>query len=383
MIPAAGERLLVIGPTPPPTHGIAVFIVRLLESLRSTGLLAAHLDTADDRSLENLGRLEPTNVRLGVRHALKLVRMLVSNPGAAVYLPIAPSRWGFLRDAQFVALARLWRRRVYVHLQGGRGLVDLYSSSGPLLRLVIRATTSAVHQAWVLTPSLATDSGRLFPPRKIRVVGNVVQDPVRRSPPLRGSVQAANGTTPDLNILYLSNLIPEKGCFDLLEAVDLVGERANGWCVRMVGDAPAPSVRAEMLMRASRLSDGVSVELPGAVTGEDAKEREFRWADIFVLPSRYRYEGQPLAILEALAAGLPIVSTWHAGIPDTVHDREQGVLVAPGDTRALAGALTTLAADAGLRADLGRRARDRYRSGYTPARLDRDLVTLLREQVPS
>jgi glycosyltransferase involved in cell wall biosynthesis len=382
MDPAAGERLIVIGPTPPPTHGVAVVTMRVLASLRASRLLAAHLDTTDARSLENLGRLDMTNVRLGIRHAVALARLLASNPRVAVYLPLAPSRWGFLRDALFIALAKLWRRRVYVHLHGGAGLVDLHASSGPLLRFVMRATASFVYQAWALTPSLARDCRKLFPAHKVRVVGNVVEDRVRIAAKREITRLGDNGEPVGLRVLYLSNLIPEKGCFDLVEAVHLVGERARGWRIRMVGEAPNPSVPAAILRRARELPDGVRVEVPGAATRE-ATQREYRWADIFVLPSRYRFEAQPLVILEALAAGLPIVSTWHAGIPDTVRDGKEGILVPPGDPQALGEALVALAADPDLRAELGRRARQRYENAYTPERLDIDLQRLLRERVAS
>jgi glycosyltransferase involved in cell wall biosynthesis len=378
MCPSAGERLIVIGPTPPPTHGVAVFTTRMLTSLRSLGLLAGHLDTTDDRSLENLGRLEFTNVRLGVWHALKLARLLVMNPGVAVYLPLAPSRWGFVRDAVLIAMARVWGRRVYVHLEGGRGLDSLYAAAGFALRWLIRTTTSSVHQVWALTPTLASECGRLFPPDRVRVVANVVEDPLPSAGERSSTALAGDAASNGLNILYLSNLIPEKGCFDLLDALDLIGEQANGWRVRMVGDAPDPSVRTAIVRRATELPDGVRVDLPGSVTGA-AKEREYRWADVFVLPTSYPFEGQPLAILEALGAGLPILSTWHAGIPDTVRDHEEGMLVPPADPRALGGALVTLAEDPDLRAELGRRARQRYQSAFTPEHLELELEDLLRK----
>jgi glycosyltransferase involved in cell wall biosynthesis len=348
----------------------------MLASLRALGLLAGHLDTSDRRSLENVGRLDLTNVRLAVRQALKLARLLVSRPKAAVYLPLAPSRWGFVRDALFIALARAWRRPIYVHLHGGTGLNLLYATASLPLRWLIRATASSVYEAWALTPSLARGSRRLFPPDRVRVVANVVEDPLRDAAELEAPSGTRDGTSNGLNILYLSNLIPEKGCFDLLDAVELMGERASGWRVRMVGDAPDPSVRGAILKRARQLPGDVSIELPGGVTGR-RKEREYRWADVFALPSRYPFEGQPLAILEALAAGVPVISTWHGGIPDTVRDRREGILVSPGDCRALGNALVELAGDGNLRAQLGRRARARYRSAYTPRRLHSDLEGLL------
>jgi glycosyltransferase involved in cell wall biosynthesis len=372
-----GERLIVVGPTPPPIHGVSVVTSLLLRALQRLHLLAGHLDTTDERPLDNLGRLDFTNVRLGIQQAYGLTRLLAIDREAAVYLPLAPSRWGFLRDALLIAIARLWRRPVYVHLHGGTGVQDLYSTAGPVSRRVIRATTTSVHQVWALTPSLAADCAFLFPHDAVKVLENVADDPLDGLSPGKPGEPALEGRRGGFRILYLSNLLPEKGCMDLLEAIERLGPVAEGWHIRIVGDAPTAAVRVAMTEMAASLGTQVRVELPGVAQGEE-KGRDLRWADIFVLPSRYQFEGQPHAILEALAAGLPVVSTWHSGIPDTVRDGQEGLLVPPGDTEALANALVRLAADPTLRSELGQRARKRYESRYTPSRLDGDLSRLLR-----
>jgi glycosyltransferase involved in cell wall biosynthesis len=76
--------------------------------------------------------------------------------------------------------------------------------------------------------------------------------------------------------------------------------------------------------------------------------------DVFALSSRY--EGLPIALLEAMAAGRACVATNVGGVPEVITDGEDGVLVAPGDPDALARALTTVLDDPARRADLGRRA---------------------------
>ena len=76
--------------------------------------------------------------------------------------------------------------------------------------------------------------------------------------------------------------------------------------------------------------------------------------DVFALSSRY--EGLPIALLEAMAAGRPCVATRVGGVPEVISHGEDGVLVAPGDPDALARALTTVLDDPARRADLGRRA---------------------------
>ena len=97
-----------------------------------------------------------------------------------------------------------------------------------------------------------------------------------------------------------------------------------------------------------------TVALIGPVPSDDVS-RELREADIFCLPS-YR-EGLPMAILEAMAAGLPVVATAVGGIPDVVRDDESGLLLAAGDAEGLAVALSELARDPELRHRLGERGR--------------------------
>jgi len=354
-------RVIVIGPTPPPLHGVSVSTELLLASLGQG--VACHLDTRDERPVDTIGRFELENVRLGLKHAAQLIGLLRRNPGADVYLPISQGSGGFLRDSLFIGAATAAGRRVYVHLHGG-SFAEFHRTSGPVMRSVIARVLRPVHEAWVLTPSLADAFDGLIPRERVRIVENAVADPgplVRRAP-------AAEG----FNVLYMANLFPTKGCFELTRALRELGERAAGWQVRFAGSA-APEVEWRLREEAAELSRaGVSVELAGVVSGE-AKRDALGWADLFAFPTHYPQEGQPLVLLEAMAAGLPILSTRHAGIPDTVRDDSEGVLVEPHDTEALAGALALLASDADLRARLGRNGRARYEERYTPARLAREV----------
>lgn len=366
------RRLIAIGPTPPPTHGVSIATERLVAALDRMGALAAHLDTRDPRPVTTLGVLDLRNVALGVWHALLLARLLLRHRDAGVHVPISQERWGFLRDAVFIWLAKLARRRVYVHLHGGH-FDAFHAGSGRAMRLAIRATLRGAHQAWVLTDTLRGVFGDLVPANRVHVVENVVEDlGVRRN---GGPPAGAAG----VRLLCLANLVPGKGAVEVLDAVEALGEEARGWVVRLVGEGD-PDVVEPLRRRGERLEreHGVRVELPGTATG-DAKVAEFARADVFVYPSTYRFEGQPLVLLEALAAGLPIVTTRHAGIPDTVRDGRDGILVPPGDVDALVDALRRVVQDAALRSRLRQAARARYEAQYRPERLVTDLRRLLAE----
>jgi len=89
----------------------------------------------------------------------------------------------------------------------------------------------------------------------------------------------------------------------------------------------------------------------------------YKEADIFVLPSitrkDYNKEGIPGTIVEAMASGLPVVTTKHAGIPEIIHDYKEGILVKERDIEGIAMALEELLVNVKLRASLGKRASEK------------------------
>jgi glycosyltransferase involved in cell wall biosynthesis len=116
------------------------------------------------------------------------------------------------------------------------------------------------------------------------------------------------------------------------------------------------------------------VEFVGRVDGE-AKWGLFERADLLVFPG-YQPEGLPLVILEAMAAGLPVVSTDTGAVRDVVVDGVTGLIVDKRNPAALAAAVRRLAGDSGLRRRLGEAGRERYLAEFTEERCARRLVSL-------
>jgi glycosyltransferase involved in cell wall biosynthesis len=361
--------MVVVGPTPPPVHGVAVMTHRVLEALERIDRLAGHVDTSDRRPLSTIGRLDLVNVWLGLKHAAMLWRAAGHEDAAAVYLPISQTTWGFMRDATLVAVVKLRRKRLVLHLNGGH-FRRFYEGANVLLRKVIEVVCRQADEAWALTPSLQDQYAGLVDGSKVRSVGNVVPDSLESDP-------AAPPGADGFKVLYLSNLLPEKGCFELMRSLRSLGAACGGWEVCVAGPA-TPDVERRLRREAEELAreGGAAVRFAGEVGGE-AKAGWYRWADLFVFPTYYRLEGQPLVLLEAMAAGLPILSTRHAGVPETIRHEVEALLVEPRDADGLAAALSRLAADDALRTELGERARERYEAQYSPARLVDDLELAL------
>jgi glycosyltransferase involved in cell wall biosynthesis len=365
-VPTAAQRLIVLGPTPPPTHGGAVVTTLMVEVLRRQRLLAEHIDTRDERGLANMSRLDLENVRLGLLHAWRLAAAIHRRPGAGIYIQLSQTRWGVLREALWAAIARLAGRPLYLHLLGGRSR-DFHDETDPITRLVFRRVLGAARSVWVLSPALRSSIAGLVEADRVEVLENVVADP--GPPPAREPGEAPR-------ILFLANLRQGKGHEELLEALRILGGRADGWQVRLVGEGDAGLRSRYQGWIAENLRGGAAVEVVGPRFGA-GKQQELAWADLFVFPSSYPKEAQPLVVIEAMAAGLPILSTRWRGIPDTARDDREAVLVAPGDGEALAEALAGLLADRERMRRLGVAGRRRYEQRYRPQQWDRNVPRLL------
>jgi glycosyltransferase involved in cell wall biosynthesis len=348
-------RLVVVGPTPAPFHGVSVMTASLVAALRELGALAGHLDTRDPRPVSTIGRLDFTNLRLGAKQVLGLHRLLVRTRDADVLLPLSQGTWGFLRDAALIGVGRAHGRRVHVQLHGGH-LHGFVLGSTPPMRALIRLVLANVDTAWALTPSLERQFDGLVHSDRVTHVENAVEDtfedPASRERPQRAGFR----------LLFVSNLLADKGVPELMSALRGLGARGGSWEVRLVGEV-SPDARRVLLEEIGRLPQGAaSVRLLGPRYGAE-KRAQYAWADAFVFPAR-EAEGQPLVLLEAMCAALPIVATKHAGVEDTIANGLEGVLVPRSDPRALAEALVRLAEDRCLRRRLGAAARQRYERRY-------------------
>jgi glycosyltransferase involved in cell wall biosynthesis len=119
---------------------------------------------------------------------------------------------------------------------------------------------------------------------------------------------------------------------------------------------------------------GVDARFHGFVP--NARER-LPMLDVLVQPSRA--DNFPLAVLEAMAAGIPVVATRVGGVPELVVDGETGLVVEPDSPEALAAALDSLAGDPARRRDLGSRGQERARKEFSPERMASRTVALYRD----
>jgi len=257
-----------------------------------------------------------------------------------------------LRDLPLVLAMRLLGCPCVLQFHGG--LPNLLSERGHWVfrissRLLVRLSGTAL-----LLSSEECRLWRAFEPRPLYcLVANPYVAPSRRTQNQERSAADASVSPPV--VLYVGRLQREKGVLDLVKAFPEVIQ-ASGAVLWLVGDGPD---RAACESLADQLGIKENVSLLGYLTGE-ALLKTYERATVFAFPS-YWPEGFPTVLSEAMAAGLPIVTTATRGAVDHLHDPGNALFVPPRDPDALADAINSLIQDGELAWRMGEANREKVK----------------------
>jgi glycosyltransferase involved in cell wall biosynthesis len=334
MNPPEFSRLVMFGAAPETRSSIAAVV----GCYRAHGLFKRwsidYLPTHGDEGV-------PRNVRLAF-DALQRFALLVARNGRMIVHLHLSARGSSVRDAAFIAAALAARCPVVVQLHGG-GFERSHDNA--LMRRLLERV------AYVLIPSESLRGWVRHMARNASIV--CVPNPVACD-------VTAQQSRSNL-VLFLGRMEPAKGIFELLEAVAAVRGAVPDVRLVCAGDGD----RVAVAHYAERLGIADAVKFTGWI-GPAGKRALFEAAAVFALPSYS--EGLPISLLEAMAAGVPVVATSVGGIPEVVVDGLTGCLVAPGDRASLTRALRRLLTERELGERLGAAGRETARLRYAPER---------------
>jgi glycosyltransferase involved in cell wall biosynthesis len=352
---------------------VATFIRDLLESApRTTEFQFDHLDTSDRRDASNIGRWDAGNLALGFSNLAQMESRLAHQHYDLIYVPISQNIPAFIRDALFILQGRLHSARIVLQLHGGY-FRDFYDKEAPgWFRAMARTVLNRAQAVIVLSEEFRCIFQGLVPSERIHVVENGVPDLFEDADAVRfpdseksPSAAATPRTTP--TVLYMSTLARAKGILDLIQALALLRADIPGVKLRVAGNWSEADAQQWATDFVSRESLQNNIDFVGNVDGP-AKRAFLMSGELFCLPTHYPYEGQPLAVLEAMSASLPVLATRHGALNSTVVDGATGRLLDRQCTPAeLAVALRDMLATPALRA-FGAAGRERYLERYTLAK---------------
>ena len=240
------------------------------------------------------------------------------------YFSPAGSYLGFLRDLLLVNIIRKDVTRIVAHVHAGN-FADILGKHQQC-HMLAKQFVKKIDKFIFLSNSLSHCAKEIISDEKRVVIHNIIDGEVRFSDNEIAQKIEGKRSRKIFNIIFISNMIPEKGYLMLGEALGNLSADV-AWQAHFIGrwDSEKQKEEFEAILRKKSVID--SVNIYGIITDRKIIKEILRGADVFVLPTKYISEAQPLSIIEAMNAGTPVITTAHASIPDFVYNDENGYLL--------------------------------------------------------
>ena len=326
----------------------------MLEALEKEGYQVIFIDKSFSKSIETLGKPSLRKIlRVPVLAIEILTACLFKRPKVCIYFIACSHKPIFLVDAFLLFLFRLCHIP-YILRFGGKGFRNLQNESS-IWKLLVSFTLSNALGGIVKGEALKWDVNLFIPNERLVPMPNAIENrPFVSQSKHKDYVQ----------VLFLSNLIPSKGPLEVLKAAKIVVQRRQD--VRFILAGADWSQSFSQQLRSYISDNGLDeyVEMPGGVYGEE-KEKLMVSSDIFVFPTYYEYETFGIVNIEAMRAGLPVISSSEGAIPEVVRDGVTGFIVNPKSPEEIADKILTLVREPNLRKSMGMKGREVFESKYT------------------
>lgn len=303
-----GSRVLMIGPFPKPTTGVSLANAVVREILeKSTEFHVDSINTSLDHFDEKVGAFSFHKLFFNLKFNVAAFKVLFND---IIYLTPGQTFFGIAKYTVFILLATLLGKEIVIHVHGNH-MGTAYRSLKGWKRSYFKWLLSKTKKGIVLSQSLRANLTPFISENAIYELYNFAEDY------LFEGIQPQK--TEKLRVIYLSNLMEEKGILVLLDALNRLEAAGIPYEAKIAGNIDKTN---EQLIK-DKLAQLKHTSYVGVVNGSEKKDF-LVWGNTFVLPTFYTMEGQPISILEAMATQNVIVTTAHAGIPDVIQDKIHG-----------------------------------------------------------
>lgn len=342
----AAYHILMTGPSLDSKGGISSFAKNYLSSEFPQGFkLIYHPTTKDGNKISKLFFFIKSLVLFFIR--------LVTDRRIKIVHICSASRGSFYRKAIVLSVSRSFRKSTIFHIHGA-GFDVFYNTSHPLRRFCIRWVLDFSDEIIVLSKRWHSVVSKMTRNTNIKIIPNPIDVSDFRHIRQRRDFSG-------LNIFTAGRLERRKGTYDILDIAPAVLREMPGVRFYLAGDGDVEKIRG--LCRKKGIEESMILlgwlDRAGLVS-------ELERASVFLLPSYH--EGLPIAILEAMASGLPVISTKVGGIPEMIEDGVNGFLVTPGKKEELSKRLVELLGNTKLKETMARNNIEKIDSMF---RLDR------------
>lgn len=362
------KRILFIGPVSPPVTG---------QSL-ACDVLIKELGDSYEFEIVNLNR-DPDSTESGAFHHIKtsLKRIMhvakLKSECDIIYFTGAESVAGNLKDLLFYLACVGKLDRVVMHLHGGAGMRRLMRGPTGFFRWLNWPFLRRFGAVIVLGERMRDIFRGAVPPQRLKFIANFAEETHFTSHP---QIDAKFDNPVPLQLLFLSNPLPGKGHAEIVVAFSrLAPHYQQKLRINFAGRFFDPN---EELRFRQTIAPFAELNYLGILSGEP-KRLALANAHIFLLPTYYPYEGQPISILEAFASGCAVITTDHSGIFDTFTDGVNGYAVEKQSAESLKKAFETITDGSEVMRRFAHENLDHAHANFTVQRFLKDIRTVIHE----
>lgn len=361
------NKVLFILHLPAPIHGAAMVGKFIKDSeVINSFFESDYINLSTSSELRSLGKGGAGKLLGIVKLQYNVLKALLSKQYDLFYMTISAVGPGFYKDLLVVALLKLFSKRIIYHFHNKGIKTRQHKKVDHLLYRFAFENTQGI----LLSPCLYPDIEKYFRKKDVFYCANGVPKIIG----VPSDKDKNMGNSHSCRILFLSNMMVEKGVLVLLQGCKILKEKGLRFECHFVGEwFDISQAQFYSFLRENNLSD--CVQAHGKKYNDD-KKSFFARSDIFVLPTFK--ECFPLVVLEAMACGLPVVSTSEGGIPDIVVEGETGFLVQRKNVEALVEKVELLIRDGNLREQLGRAGKARFMELYSMETFEDNFVRILK-----
>jgi glycosyltransferase involved in cell wall biosynthesis len=349
--------VLILGPHRAAVSGVSTHLNLLLESPLADDFELVHFQVGSEGRDEGiLGRL----LRLAVS-PFALAATIVFRHVSIVHLNTSLNTRAYWRDLAYLLIAKAFGARVVYQVHGG-ALPRKFFPSSRLLTGLLRWSLQLPERVVVLAQCELEAYRQFVPEQHVVAIPNGIDcRPYSAVPTVRSHLGRP------LRLLYVGRVAREKGLYETLQGMRL-GHELGVDARLVIAGSGAEEVRLKRYAQALGIAPRVT--FVGPVFGAD-KVKLLAGADVMLLPSYS--EGLPYALLEGMAAGIPVIATPVGAIPDVVAEGIHGHLVPPRDGKAIAEALALLGGDRERLSWMSRACRRRILAAFSIERVAAEL----------
>ncbi|MED4391744.1 glycosyltransferase family 4 protein [Priestia aryabhattai] len=349
------DKMLVIGPVPPPIHGESLAVHSVIKSDLLNRNYHISLINTNKLNVTNAGKFSIGKVLKDIKILQQVFANVFMRKKDICYISISQTRLGLLRDLVIILLCSLRSKKIIAHLHGNN-LGNVIDKMSQCERTLVKNIFKKIDSGIVLGNGLKNNFKGFT--KSIKVVANGVDGNYITDEELNSKEK----DTEFIDIVYLSNLLESKGYQYLIEAVASLIEEGENVRLTLAG-AIFNQEKFDMIwntVKDRRLEE--RIKHLGVVDGIKKKQLLLS-SDIMVLPTNYPIEGQPVSIIEGMAAGLPIIATKRGSIPDLITNN--GILIETGSTHLVKKTLSSLINNPKEIKNMSKNSRENFLNNFT------------------